>query len=249
MAGSFRKILTGIRMLAAALLSAGLAGTAHSGELADFNAAVEAAQVHFRAASAYLRTGNVDLAAIELEEMADKWNAVISGFADNRPDAFDGNASYVPALSGTAAAIDAALAAIDAGDSDGARSTLAQIRARMSDMRAQSDIYLFADCIRDVNLAMRPLRAYRRARPDLADATAAARVIQAGAIYGHELARCDAKAPPHIAADEEFRRLMDTARASTARIPEAVISKDGGLFFRLLIELMSLDNLLFFRFG
>ena len=47
----------------------------------------------------------------------------------------------------------------------------------------------------------------------------------------------------------EFRRLIDGAHASLARVPEAVANKDDDLLHRLLGELRSFDNLLAFRFG
>ncbi len=243
MLGFFRKIAVLVSFLA------GLCGSAAAGELADFHAAIGGAEAHFRVAATYLRTGNVDLAAIELEDMTDKWAALTARFADTPPDAYDGNPAYAAALAETAKRIDDALVAIDSGNGEAARDILLPIRAVLSDMRRRSGFYLFSDCIGDINAAMGPLRAYRHAPPDLDDPAAAAKLIEAGAVYGRELARCDAMAPADIAADAEFRRLMDTARASTARITEAAIAKDPGLFIRLLRELFSLDNLLFFRFG
>src|SRR5215813_14921893 len=77
----------------------GLAAHAgHAGELSDFNAAVEAAAVHQRAALGYLRTGSVDLAALELEHMDAAWKALFGRFGSRRPDAFVGNPLYVTTL-------------------------------------------------------------------------------------------------------------------------------------------------------
>jgi hypothetical protein len=47
----------------------------------------------------------------------------------------------------------------------------------------------------------------------------------------------------------EFRRLVDGALASLARVPEAVAANDADLLHRLVIELQSFDRLLSFRFG
>src|SRR6478752_1329722 len=47
----------------------GWAGVAAAGELADFNAAVEVAAAHNRVTLGYLRTGNTDLAAVELQRL------------------------------------------------------------------------------------------------------------------------------------------------------------------------------------
>src|SRR4029079_16262644 len=49
---------------------------ARADDLADFNAAVEAAAAHQRVALGYLRTGNVDLAAMEIERLRAAWSRV-----------------------------------------------------------------------------------------------------------------------------------------------------------------------------
>ena len=50
-------------------------------DLADFNAAVEKAESHNRVAIGYLRTGNVDLAWIEIDRLRDAWGALQQRFA------------------------------------------------------------------------------------------------------------------------------------------------------------------------
>ena len=93
-------------------------GVASAGESEEFLIAVEDSLAHYREATSYLRTGNIDLAAIELENMADTWRAISERFGATPPDAFDGNAAYGPTLAETARTIEAALAAIDADRPD-----------------------------------------------------------------------------------------------------------------------------------
>ena len=52
--------------LALAMLLALFASPARAGDLDDFNTAVETAMSHHRVAAGYLRTGNIDLAALEM---------------------------------------------------------------------------------------------------------------------------------------------------------------------------------------
>jgi hypothetical protein len=54
--------------------------TAHGDVLEDFNAAVEAASAHNRVAIGYLRTGNADLASLEMDRLRDSWLCSPSGF-------------------------------------------------------------------------------------------------------------------------------------------------------------------------
>ena len=58
-----------------------------AGELADFNAAVEAASSHNRVAIGYLRTGNTDLASLEIDRLRDAWRKLTARFAGHAPDA------------------------------------------------------------------------------------------------------------------------------------------------------------------
>ena len=66
---------------AACLALALLAGTAKASDLTDFNALVEQAQSHNRVAIGYLRTGNLDLALLEIDRLRDAWSAFEQRFA------------------------------------------------------------------------------------------------------------------------------------------------------------------------
>jgi hypothetical protein len=57
--------------LGLALLATG--NVASAGDLTDFNAAAEKVANHNRVAIGYLRTGNTDLASIELDRLRDAW--------------------------------------------------------------------------------------------------------------------------------------------------------------------------------
>src|SRR3712207_863765 len=66
----YRKSMPSIlRALLSAITLLWLTVAATADELADFNAAVERASSHHRVVLGYLRTGNVDLAMLELERM------------------------------------------------------------------------------------------------------------------------------------------------------------------------------------
>src|SRR5579875_1729242 len=69
--GAMKRYHAGGALLAA--LIAACAAVARAGELADFNAAVETFSAHNRVAIGYLRAGNRDLAAVELERLRAAW--------------------------------------------------------------------------------------------------------------------------------------------------------------------------------
>ncbi len=62
--------------------------SARADDLDDFNAAVEAASAHNRVAIGYLRTGNIDLASLEIDRLRDAWARFTERFSGKRPDAF-----------------------------------------------------------------------------------------------------------------------------------------------------------------
>ncbi|MGB9214892.1 MAG: hypothetical protein WCC42_06515, partial [Pseudolabrys sp.] len=76
----------------ACLIGALLAGSlVRADDLTDFNAAVETVSAHNRVAIGYLRTGNVDLASLEIDRLRDAWARFTERFSGKRPDVFADN--------------------------------------------------------------------------------------------------------------------------------------------------------------
>ena len=227
------------------------AGTtpAKAGELADFNAAVETAAAHNRVAIGYLRTGNVDLASLELDRLRAAWTQLATRFTAKRPDAFDGNPRYGNLFTGVSARLVAADIMLKSGRPDTAGSSLSAIRDDLYDLRKASGIVVLADCVRDANTVMDAFMAYNDRALDFGKPETRFGVAGKAAIYGYVLERCDGIAGEAIRTEPEFRRLVDGAKASLALIPKAIATRDADLLHRLLIELRSFDNLLAFRFG
>src|SRR5215468_12768507 len=71
-----------------------ICSVARADDLADFNAAVESVSAHNRVAIGYLRTGNTDLASLEIDRLRDAWSRFTERFSGGRPDAFEGNNLY-----------------------------------------------------------------------------------------------------------------------------------------------------------
>ena len=153
----------------AAALWAGLAGAALAGDLGDFNAAVEAASSHNRGPIGYLRTGNTDLASLEVDRLRDAWRKLTARFAGHRPDAFDGNPLYPTLFT----AVDARLVGADmmlnrrpgAGRAAIARSDPVPT---CTSCRQASGIVVLADCIGDFSDAVAALMVYNKRGLDFA---------------------------------------------------------------------------------
>lgn len=212
---------------------------ARADSLDDFNRAVEAAMSHRRVAAEYLRTGNIDLAALEIEGMREAWGKVSTL---PRPTALRDPERYTGTLLQIASQLIGVTLVLNLGRPDVARDSLDQIRKMLSALRRENGVAVLADCILDANIAMEALFATNQA-PDWDSAVAG------GESYAATLKRCDSMAPRAIHDHPEFRRLIDGALASLAQFPRAFESRDAGLLHRLMIELRSFDNLLAFRYG
>ena len=233
---------------AACLALVFVAGAAVADDLSDFNAAVEKAESHNRVAIGYLRTGNVDLASLEIDRLRDAWGVLQQRFAGNRPQAFDGN-HYVTAMTDIAMRLITADMMLKSGRSDPARQSLEAIRGDLYDLRKSAGVAVLADCVRDANTAMDALMVYNDRALDWTKAETRDGVANKASSYAAILDRCDGIAGDAVRKAPEFRRLVDGAKASLTLIPKAIATHDGDLLHRVLIELRSFDNLLAFRYG
>jgi hypothetical protein len=227
------------RAACAANLGLACLAPVHADDLDDFNRAVEAAMSHHRVASGYLRTGNTDLATLEIDGLREAW-AKVSTLP--RPAAFRDQERYTGTILQVAAQLVGISLVLNLGRPDVARESLDKIRRMLSDLRRENGVTVLADCVIEANVAMDALSTTDR-KPDWESAAAG------GESYAATLRRCDGMAPRAIHDHAEFRRLIDGALASLAQFPKAIETRDADLLHRLMIELRSFDNLLAFRYG
>ena len=221
------------------------APAARADDLSDFNAAVEQAAAHNRVAIGYLRTGNVDLAGLEIDRLRQAWQQVTSR---GKPAVFD-RPLYVKTMTDIAMRLVTADMLLGSGRPDNARASLVAIRDDLYDLRKSAGVPVLADCVRDAGAAMDALMAYDTRDIDFGKADETSGLAAKTDAYGRTLQRCDGMADAGTRESPEFRRLVDGAQASLALIAKAIETRDTGLVHRVLIELRSFDNLLAFRFG
>jgi hypothetical protein len=247
-----------LRLVAAACIGAllatgiGVAGPIDYGpadELNDFNAAIEAAAAHNRVALGYLRTENVDLASLELEQMHSAWVEVMRLYGQKPPAAFRANPRYDATLNEVRFYVTTAIAMLSSGQFGAAREALETNRRLLHELRQASGIEVLADCIIETNAAMSRFFAFDVTPPDLAKPELAADVADKAAQIGIAAKHCDALAPPEVRASPEFRRLLDGIAASLAYVPTAISNRDADMLHRVIGELRAFDQLLTFRYG
>lgn len=222
-----------------ALALAWAAIPARADDLDDFNGAVEAAMSHHRVAAGYLRTGNIDLASLELEGLREAWGKVSTL---PRPAAFRSPERYTTTILEIAAGLIGTTLVLNLGRPDVAAGSLNTIRTSLSALRRENGVTVLGDCVLDANVSMDALFAL--------DGKADWESLAAGSqSHASTLQRCGDTAPSSVRTAPDFRRLIDGALASLAQMPKAVEMRDADLVHRLLIELRSFDNLLAFRYG
>jgi hypothetical protein len=243
------KCMSARALLAALVASSLTAAVAMADDLSDFNAAVETFSAHNRVAIGYLRTGNVELAAAEIDVMREAWSTVVERFGKERPAEFRDNPHYVNTFVDVPTRLVGVNLMLMMGRTDLAGTALSAVRKELSDLRRASGVAVLADGILDANAAMDRLFVFRDHPPDWTMPRAVAELGAAADAYGAAVRRCDVMATEDLKAQPEFRRLIDGVAASLALMPKAITSRDGDLLHRLLIELRSFDNLLAFRYG
>jgi hypothetical protein len=222
---------------------------AHGDDLSDFNAAVERAASHNRVADGYLRTGNVDLASLELDRLRESWAALTQRFVGKRPEAFKDGTLYTTTLLKISTGLIGADMMLKSGRMDAARTALDGMRRDLYELRQSAGIVVLADCIRDANKIADAIMVYNDRNLDWDKPETGRGLGARSADYLKTLDRCDGIAAPDVRSSPEFRRLVDGARAGLGLIPKAIETRDTNLVHRVLIELRSFDNLLAFRFG
>jgi hypothetical protein len=237
-----------VRGMAAAVLLC-WPGLASAGELGAFNDAVAAAYAHYRGAVFYARTGNLGVGAVELEQMAAKWRAVLDRFAAAPPDAFADDPAWGETLRRVGRRIADAGAAARRGDADATRAALAPIRPELAGLRRRNNVVVFSDCVDELQAAVDAIWSYRREPPDFTSAEALDRFKARLGVVAYMFRRCHARAPAAAAKSAEFNRLFESARDTLSRLRRALNDGDSKGLINTLRELRSLDQMLFLRFG
>src|SRR6185312_13008405 len=125
----------------ACLIGALLAGSlARADDLTDFNAAAETVSAHNRVAIGYLRTGNVDLASLEMDRLRDAWARFTERFSGKRPGVFADNTLYGKLFTNVSARLAVSVIMLETGLVDAARRALDAVRGDLSALLKQSGV-------------------------------------------------------------------------------------------------------------
>ncbi len=237
-------------ILAILLVSAVWPTAAGASQLSAFNSAVADAYGHYRQASFYLRrSASPDIAALELENFIEKWQAVVESFADAPPDAFADDPQWDETLREIASRAETALAALDSGDAEAAEETLLPVRGLFGDLRRRNGVTTYSDIIDALSAEMEAFLKHRRNPPDFSDRAAVDAMLRQAAVVGYLFDRCAARAPGELQANAEFKRQIDGARESMEKVWKAAETGDLRLLRIGIGEVRSFERIMFLRFG
>jgi hypothetical protein len=197
----------------------------------------------------YLKTGNPGLGALALDATAARWAALCDRFRDRPPGAFATDPDWQASLDGITGRIETARAKLEAGDTKGAKTALAPVRADLGNLRRRNGIETFSDRIDAFSAAMDAIWVHRRNPPDMADPEALTALAEQAAALRRALEHVATDPPEKTAADLQFQRLVAGALDSIATIDRAIEAGNSALLISALREIHSSEQLLWMNFG
>ncbi len=222
---------------------------AHADETADFLAASAEAYKPYRGALAYLRTGNTGLAALALDDAAERWDRLCERYRERPPAAFAADPAWQDSLDDITRRMEAARARAAADDAKGAAELLKPIRASLGSLRRRNGIVTFSDHVDAFSAAMRALWVYRHDPPDMSDDETIARLRQLARALKRAWETLDDEVPAAIANDPQLRRLLEGSAAGIETLERAIESRNQRFLVNTLRELRSFEQMIWLNFG
>ena len=140
-------------------------------------------------------------------------------------------------------------AALAADKSKAARKYLEPIRRVLSELRRRNNVVLFADTVEDANAAFGDLFRFRRNPPDFTDEKQVKRLSRALKKTIERYQKCRAAAPPKVADDPQFKRLIGDSLFYLDRMWVAIDEKNQLNVVNILRRVVSTDDILWLRYG
>jgi hypothetical protein len=235
-------------LLAAALVSAPCTLSA-ADPLEDFLEAKQNTYRYYRSAWFYLRTGNIDLAALELSFFVRGWDEIQSRFSEAPPGPFAEDPLWGGGLAEIGAMAIDGMTALESADAEAAKASLEGIPSVMAEIRARNGVVTFSDTVDALTQAMDSLWRYRSEPPDFSEKATVTILGEGVARLRAAFDRLRDEAPDEVAFDDQFMRLVNDSDAAMDRLQDAVDARDQNALVNALRELRSFERLLWLNFG
>ena len=223
--------------------------TASAGDLKAFNEQVAGAYAPYRSAMFYLRTGNPDVAYLDLDAAVTAWQSIVERFGETPPDAFADDQGFSDTLAMVQMVLESGRELLDKGDQTAATETLTSVRTELAALRSRNGVRVYSDCIDEMNAAMDRLWAYRHDPPDFANPDQVNAVKRDAAIADYLYRRCYNEASSEDQNDEAFKRMFEGSLVSLPLIYNALDQGNEAMLINILRELRSFDRMIWLEFG
>ncbi|MGE0314996.1 MAG: hypothetical protein AB7P21_25555 [Lautropia sp.] len=230
--------------LAPIVAVAALCGTSAAVAADEFTDAVQRAYAPYRAALFKTNSGSPAEAKAAVDAGSAAWAAVARRYAAGAPAPYATDARLPDSLAAVDRQWREAAGLVAAGNTAGAHEALEAIRDTLADLRARNQVVVFSDHMNAYHAVMEETLAIKPA-----DAGALAQATGKQAVLAYLARRLHEAAPPALAADADFRGLLEAVDASVASLGTAVASKDPAALAAALGKLKQPYSKLFLRFG
>ncbi|MEM9440167.1 MAG: hypothetical protein AAGA73_06955 [Pseudomonadota bacterium] len=222
---------------------------ASAGELKALNEQVADTYGAYRSAMFYLRTGNTDVAYLDLDTSITSWQSVVERFGKSPPVAFADDTRFHETLVSVQTALESGRTLLDKNDQTSAVTMLTSVRAELAALRSRNGIRVYRDCIDEMNAAMDRLWTHRHEPPDFADPDDVNAVKRDAAITDYLYRRRYESASAEDQSDDAFKRMFEGSLLSLPLIFDALDQGNKAMLINLLRELRSFDHMIWLEFG
>jgi len=232
-----------VRFVRSAVIAASLmlAGAAHAGPVADFEAQMRSAYADYRGALFQTNAGKQDAAVKAIDSFKAKWGALPA----EPPPQYADDAAYAGTLAGVAALADEAASQAADGKLAEAHETLEGIRDAIGGLHERNGLVGFSDRMNAYHAWMEKILGGDYGGFDPAGL---ATLRDDAAVLAY-LAADLAAHPPAESADPSYQGLLDAVTASVAALRTAAQSGDAGAAKQAVGGLKVPYSKLFLKFG
>ncbi len=226
-----------------------IAGQGQASEFRKFHTALADAYPHYRETLFYLRTGNSDVALVELQKWTEKWQDITVDHGPRPPDVYADDTTWKATLTKIFDLSTSGLSQARTGRVKRAVDDLKDIRWILSKLRRRNHVVIFSDHVDRANQLFDRLFVFRHAPPEFANQKQVDhfRAAVSYATLAYQLVMDNA--PTAYRDDPEFQRLMKQSFHSFDRLWVAINARNRLNLINILREMRSSDRMLYLRFG
>lgn len=237
-------------VLSLALAVLVLAGSAQAPARAgdEFQDVVRAAHGHYRMAWFYTRTGNPDVATLELGTFRQRWGEIVARFGPAPPAPYAADKSWRKSLNEVTAVLDSAVAQADGGKLKQAHRTLVGVGKALAAIRKRNNVTVFLDLVETYGRHVEAVSPHRRKPVKLTPELLVFFTKMAKAMRT-DIERIKADAPARYRNDAGFNASIKGNFDSLAKLDRGIKRKSGLAIMGSIRSVRSDYVLFYIRYG